>query len=404
MTNNCLSRLSGLNILISGQALTSRTEAVEDYLSNKVKTLGVIAIANPYSPRGIASRRFYQRGKLCWEKPLHNLYFDKNRPPFMLIPVFIGHLFFILKAACEFRCRFDVFIGVSCFSAGLGLVLKALGIVKHTIYYSTDYYYRSSKKFGFNRLIVAAFQRLDKICAKKSDLVWHVTPRIGEGRQKFSGLPQNSYNAIHVPLCYEEALLSPQPLGKIKKNTLGFVGTLSANQGLQMVIRAMPELARQIPSIQIEIVGSGYFGDELRKMVASSSCPERFIFHGFVKDEKEVIQIISTTAIGLAVWTGDENDNTLYADPGKPKFYAFCGIPTIITKVPAIASEIERMNAGLAISYDEKELVKAVTDLLNDEEKLLRYREGALEFARGYTSKLIFSRAWRESLEIIYHD
>ena len=168
-------------------------------------------------------------------------------------------------------------MGVSCFSAGLGLVLKALRIVNHTIYYSIDYY-RSPGKFCFNSLIVAMFRLLDRICVKKSDLVWHITPRIGEGRKRYAGVPQSSYPAINVPLCYGEEVFQPQPFEKIKKHTLGFVGTLSSNQGLLMVIGAMPKLAKLIPDIYLEIVGNGAFGDDLRKLAANSTCPERLFF------------------------------------------------------------------------------------------------------------------------------
>ena len=78
MTNDCFLKLSVLNILISGQALTSRTETVENYLKSRVKSLGVIAIANPYSPPGTATSRFYREGDLIWEKPVSNLYFLKK--------------------------------------------------------------------------------------------------------------------------------------------------------------------------------------------------------------------------------------------------------------------------------------------------------------------------------------
>lgn len=398
-----LFQLRKLSILISGQALTSRTETVEDYLKNRVKRLGVIAVANPYHSSHIASRRFYENGALLWEKPLGNIHFRKKRwcSQSLLIPVFLVYLFSILRSAKSFGRKFDIFIGISCFSAAMGLLLKKLGIVGQTIYYSIDYY-RYPEKWEVNNLIGAAFRWLDKICAQKSDVVWHITERIKEAREKYAGVNPYSYRSINVSLCYSEKFISPQPIEKIKKHTLGFVGTLSPNQGLQMVVRAVPELVKRFPDLRIEIIGSGFYEGELKKLIQVSPCRDRFIFHGFIKDEREVIRIISHTALGLATWTGDEKDYSLYADPGKPKLYAFCGLPTIITKMPAIAKEIEQWGAGVSIGYSEEEFIEAVNKILKDEQTLVRYRTMALKFAHRYTSELVFGKAWEETLRFIY--
>jgi len=389
-----------LSVLLSGQALTSRTETIEEFLRDKVRALGVIAIANPYARPGSASRRYYEESRLLWEKPLFNLHFRKRLwySQFLLSAVFLGYVFAILTATRSFGRKFDLFIGVSCFSAGLGLLLKRLGIVKRTVYYSIDYYL-PPKRFGMHTLIVAAFRLLDRFCAVKSDFTWHITSRIAEGREKYTGLKADAYPWIEVPLCYAGRLLSPALEEEVEIQTLGFVGTLSPNQGWPLLIEAIPAIARSLPALRVEVVGSGVYAAEVKRMVLASPGSDRFIFHGFVRNEADVVRIISRTGAGLALWTGDEEDNALYADPGKPKFYAFCGIPAVVTRNTPIAEEIEKRRAGVAVDYDRDAIVSAIIDLLGDRDRWKVRREGAVEFARSYTSEIVLGRAWEETLK-----
>ena len=390
----------GLSVLVSGQGLTSRTETIEEYLRERVGALGVIAIANPYSRPGTACLRYYENGRLLREKPLGNLHFRRKRwcSQFLLSFVFLGYFFAILKAARSFRRTFDVFVGVACFSAGIGLILKRLGIVRKTVYYSIDYY-RPPRRFGMNTVIVAAFRRLDRLCARRSDLTWHITSRIAEGRERFASLKAGSYPWIEVPLCYAARLLAPAPEGEVSRQSLGFVGTLTPNQGWPVLIEAVPRIARSLPDLRIEVVGSGVYADEVRRMAAASPESSRFVFHGFVPREEEVFRIISRTGAGLALWTGDEEDNALYADPGKPKFYAFAGIPSVVTRGTPVAAEIERLEAGVAADYDAGAIAESVVGLLGDADRWRAGRKGAIEFARTCTSETVLGKAWNGTLK-----
>jgi glycosyltransferase involved in cell wall biosynthesis len=389
-----------LSVLVSGQALTSRTETIEEYLRERVGALGVIAIANPYARPGSATRRYYDGGRLLWGKPLGNLHFRKKRwfSQFLLSFVFLGYFFSILKAAREFGRTFDVFIGVSCFSAGLGLLLKKWGIVRKTVYYSIDYY-RPPKRFGMNTVIVGSFRLLDRLCARRSDLTWHITSRIAEGREKFAGLKADAYPWIEVPLCYAARLLSPAPEKEVERQTLGFVGTLTPNQGWPLLIEAVPLIARTLPELRVEVIGSGVYADAVRRLAAASPESKRFVFRGFVPEEAEVARIISRTGAGLALWTGDEEDNALYADPGKPKFYAFSGIPSVVTRGTPIAAEIEKDRAGVATDYEPPAIAAAVVRLLSDAGFWRECRQGAIAFARTCTSEIVLGRAWEETLK-----
>jgi len=394
--------LEKLKILIAGQVLTSRTETVGDYFKDRAKCLGVIGISNPYAIKGLARGTLYEDGETKKEFSLlsiqlKGIYWISQ---ILMGPVFFIYVFSMLKAVLRFKKKFDLFIGIACFSTLFGLLLKKLGIVKHVIYYTLDYYPLPSK-FGVNTLINRTIWCLDKYCCCHAGLVWNITPRIADAREKLMNFSRDKYNHITVPLTYREKLLRFKPLSEIEEDTLVFVGTLSNSQGLQLVVEAMPELIKLKPSIKIRVIGKGFDGQAIKDMVKKRGLDEQFIFHGFIEKEEEMLEIISRASVGICPWTNEADNNVIYADPGKPKIYAFCGIPIIITRVTAIAWEIEKDEAGIAIDYDVRQFIDAVMKILKDKHTLQRYRKKSYSFASQYTTEVVFEEATKKVLNTI---
>ncbi len=391
--------MKDLNILVVGQVLTSRTETVEAYLKDKVKSLGVIGISSPYLASKFAHTRCYDKGRLLWQKSIKNIH-CMRKSLFTLTFIFSVYFISILKAVRGFRKKFDIYIGISCFSACVGVLLKRLKITKYLIYYSIDYY-PLPKKFNVDTIAIRLFRLMDRFCVLNSDVVWSITSRITEERVRASGVSKESYQVINVPLCFDDNLLRFKPIEQVQPHILGFVGIISPTQGLQLVVEALPDLVREIPDIKVRIIGSGPYLDELKEMLHKKSLTKHVIFHGFIKEEGEVMDILSTTAIGIAPWTTSQADYSKYADPGKPKLYAFCGLPTILTNSPEIAQKIHLRKAGISINYNRKEFVNAVLTILKSTDSLEEYRRNARLFAEECTSSRVFSNAWKETKEFL---
>ncbi len=396
MGQEILEKLKKLNVIISGQILTSRTETIEEYYRDKVHYLAVIGITNPYL-KGPARCRLYENGKLQKEYPLFRIHLKGiywlNQ--LLMAPVFTLYAFSMFLAVLRLRKKFDLFIGIACFSTLFGIVLKKLGLVKNVVYYTLDYYPKPAK-LHINTIINKSIWYLDRYCCKKSSQVWNISPRIPEARKTLMNFSSDRYNHILVPLTYSEKILRFRRLQEIEQNTLIFVGTLSWNQGLQLVIESMPELVKLNPRLKVRIIGKGVAGNEIKRMIDNNNLSDRFIFHGFVEKEEDMLDIISRSAIGICPWTDETDNNAIYADPGKPKLYAFCGLPIVITKVTAIAKEIDDMKAGIAIDYNRQQFVNAVLKILENEETLEKYRQNAHSFAVRYTSENIFGNVTKE--------
>ncbi len=393
--------LANRDVLIAGQLITSRTETLEDYLKSRVRTLAVVGIAGAFAAENVARCSLYEHGALVRQFPLPSVRIRQMawyKQPLLFV-VFASWAFAILSAVVRLRRRFDIFVGISIFSAFLGLLLRRLGYVRRVIYYCLDYYPMPAH-WNLNRLIVVAFRILDRWCARSADMVWNLSPRIAEARMRFGGLPPDRYRYLVVPLGYSSGLMRSHCFEEIEPSTIVFVGTLSPNQGLQLLVEAMPVITAQVPGVKVRIIGDGPFSQGLRRLVAESSQEDHFVFHGFVREESEMLDIISRCAIGVAPWISTAEDNSLYADPGKPKLYAFCGLPTIITNGPAVASEIHNRKAGIAINYDRDELAQAVITLLKNPQTLEEYRRNAAAFARDYTSERLFDLAFEQILSV----
>jgi glycosyltransferase involved in cell wall biosynthesis len=391
------------SILLIGQLVTSRIEAIEEYLKTRTKTLGVIGITSVYAAENVSRCSLYEKGKIENEFGLPSILIRKRNAftQLFLIPAFVLYFFSIIKTGFRLRKRFDICIGVACFPTFVGIFLKKIGRVKHIVYYCIDYY-PYPRKFCFNLIVVWAFRKIDKFCVRNSDITWHISERIPEARKKFEGIDLNSYRHTVVPLCYGSRSLRDVPFENIERWTIGFVGTLSSNQGLQLLIKAMPEILKQLPEVKVKIIGQGPYGFDLKRLVKKEGLNNIFEFLGFIKDEDEVLDILSHCAIGVAPWTSSSDDNILYADPGKPKLYAFCGLPIIITNgAVSIADEIQKRQLGFSINYDEGELIRAIVDLLKDDERLKTFRKNTIDFASDYTSERIFNRAFAETFKIL---
>ena len=392
--------LSKLNIILSGQLITSRTETIEEYLKDRVNTLGVIGLASVFAVENVSRCSLYEEGSLKKEFKIPSILIKKRNifSELLLIPAFILYFFSIISASFRFKKDFDVFIGVACFSSFVGAILKKIGKIKFLIYYCIDYY-PYPKKFCFNTLVVWFFRLIDKFCAKNADIVWHISARIPEARYRFEGTSPDSYPHIVVPLCYGSKLLRKVSFDEIERWTIGFVGSLSPNQGLQLLIKAMSQILKQLSQVKVKIIGKGPYEADLKRFVKEENLGSVFDFLGFIKDEDKVLDILSHCAIGVATWTSTEDDNILYADPGKPKLYAFCGLPIVITKgAVSIADEINDQKAGISINYDEEEMTLAITSLLKDTERLKEYKKNAYVLAMNYIADRIFDSVLQKSI------
>lgn len=390
--------LKNLDFLIVGQLKTSRTETLEKYLIGKTRSLGVIGFMSPFALYNEARCTLYEGSIKSKEFPLPAFTIKSvkwwNYP--MMSISFIVYIFAVLKSLLKLGCKFEIFIGIATFSITIGFILKKMRLVNKVIYYCIDYY-PPPQSIGFNRLVNIIYKKIDIAAVKRADIVWEISPFIQNARQQYSKVPDDSYNKIIVPMGWTYEVNRNIPIKEKEKWTLGFVGTISENQGLQLVIDSIPKLVKKYPEIKVRVIGHGPYASQLKELAKNNGVNDRFIFHGFVSDDNEAYNILSRCMIGLATYTGNATDNSLYADPGKTKLYALLGLPIIISSAPFVAQLIKNTGAGEVINYSVDDFVSAVEKIMGNEENYQRYLSGVERFKPYCRAEDLFNKAFSET-------
>ena len=294
-----------------------------------------------------------------------------------------------------FRRRFELYIGISHFFGLSGIFLKSLGICKKSIYYAIDYYLPPQGCGIFDAALVRISNFADKMAVIYSDEVWDISSRIADGRLKFSGIGKEFYahkNRI-VPLGYDKSFFRNKTMRDINRYTVIFVGVIVAGQGLELILEAMPKIRSNLPEIQVRVIGTGPFLNEFRELVSKNNMEEIFQFYGFIEEKDKMLDIISSSAVGISLWDGMLNGlNFYFGDPGKTKLYSVCGLPVIVSSDTIYSQVIMRDKAGIAIKYNEDELVSALNTMLLNDDVYKEYKLNAVNTASAYcSSEKIFS-------------
>ena len=386
-------------MLLCGLAFTSRTETLEDYLKDKVKSLCVIAVSSCFLKENLSRVRIYERGALTREFAIPNFRIKDYawyRQPLILL-VFVFNWFSIIRTALRLKKRFDLCIGISHSFAFAGLILKKMGRVHKLLYYCIDYYI-PKKRVDFNSLFVRMINIIERLIVKRADFIWDLSEKIQEYRESLGRVRKGSYKGIVVPLGYSRKLRLQVGFEQINRWDIGFVGTVSHNHGLEKLVEALPEVLDRFPQARVKVIGQGPFLSELKELVRRKGLDDYFTFFGFIKDEGRMLEVLSRCAVALALYTTAGNDNIVCADTGKPKLYAFVGLPMIVTRCYPQQAEILKHNAGIVIDDNNAtmsaELAAALIRLFSCDEALREMKKNAFYLGGSFVSDSLFERGF----------
>ncbi|RKZ42778.1 MAG: hypothetical protein DRR00_30660 [Candidatus Parabeggiatoa sp. nov. 3] len=226
---------------------------------------------------------------------------------------------------------------------------------------------------------------------------------MAEGREKYYGLKQSVYNRQKVvPLGVWLEKVKIKPFDQIDKHKLLFVGHLLKKQGIQHVLRAIPEIIQRIPEFHFLIVGGGEYEADLRKIVEELGIEKQVSFAGWIKDQDrdQLDKMMVDCALAIAMYNKyDELGNlnfSCFTAPGKLKDYLSVGLPILLTDIPYDAVEIEQNECGKIIDTSPETIAASVIEIMGDEETLKRYRNNALEYIKRFHWRDIFQEALRD--------
>jgi phosphatidylinositol alpha-mannosyltransferase len=144
-------------------------------------------------------------------------------------------------------------------------------------------------------------------------------------------------------------------------HTLGFIGRFEEpRKGLQILLDALPIIARFIPDVRLLIAGPGD-GDELIKKL-DIGLRNRIVFLGFLT-EQEKASFLKSITVYVAPNTGGESFGIILTEA------LSAGTPVVASGIPAFQAVLEKGDAGLLFKNgDSPDLAKVLIGLLRDEQ------------------------------------
>lgn len=356
-----------------------------DYILENFENVFLFSIGfyNLKNKKNYNNLSIYKNGKLQKTYSLFQLpIFSKF--VFFFIPIrsaitFLEIIFYSIWLKITFK-KIDIYFTVNAFTAWIGSLLKAIGVIEKTIFWVWDYYppIHENKIVMLMRYI---YWKFDKI-SSHSDQVAFVNRRLLDLRKDIGIFQKNAQYPI-VPIGTDKR---PYVSKKNIQNIIfGFIGVLKKSQGLGIVFDNADMLLKEFGNIGYEIVGSGPDEDYFKEKAKISNIHAKFYGH---LEGESFNDVLRKCTIGIATYIPDVSNVSHYGDPGKIKRYLTLGIPVITTDILEISEEIEESGAGAIIDYNNPStLVDAVKKIL---ERYSLYSKNAHKLSQKFYYRKIY--------------
>lgn len=293
------------------------------------------------------------------------------------------------------RRRYDLYLSGTLHLALLGLLLRSLGVVRETIFWTHDYH---PCRFG-SRFWNWLYLELDRICTTRSDYLWDVVPQISEHRrQRGIRLSRDRVQIVGDPVLAEH--LNWLPPEDVPTASIINSGLVEAGYGFDLLLETLPYVVEKQPKTRVTVTTYQEFPQSLRSRMRELGLESHFDVLGYVADEEEYTRVVQRHRVGLALYEPEASTHKRYSD-SRAKPYLARGVPVIITRVSPIAAKIEKEGAGIVIDYDKQQLADAILKLLSDDDFYRRCRDNAINLAQRYRADRVFFSAFeRMGIEV----
>ena len=161
-------------------------------------------------------------------------------------------------------------------------------------------------------------------------------------------------------------------LGPPTGETLLFFGLLRASKGLDVLLRALPLVAEQVPGVRVVVAGDALEPVEpLRRLAVELGISDRVDWRlGYLPDS-DIPELMEEATAVVLPYRKIESSGVLATALGH-------GRPAVVTDVGSLGSTVREFGAGLVIeSEDPAALAAACVALLRDPDALARAYRGA---------------------------
>lgn len=376
---------SKIIVIVAHKFLTQPDDELVDYL-NKNLANNVIHIRHSFSDAKdrCSYYSFYKKGILVEEIK------TKDYKNYAEPIIYLKELYFTLKWVKRDFSNIDVYIGMDGLCTFFGFLLKKIINIEKIIFWAMDFV--PYERFH-NKIKNFTYHLINKFSYRNSDEMWDLSPRMVEAREKEIGFSREAYK-LHRVVPYGMVLdrLVTYDYEDCEKNTLVFMGHLLEKQGVQLVIRAIPEILKNKANFVFKIIGDGEYKNSLIKLSRELNVEKYCNFMGKIPNTeiRKLENEVARSCLSIAPYIKELDKWTYYADPGKVKTYLACGVPVLLTEIPWNAKDIERNKCGKIITEEIQSIVENVCYLMNPKVNS-KYRLNARKYSEQFDYYNIFN-------------
>lgn len=158
---------------------------------------------------------------------------------------------------------------------------------------------------------------------------------------------------------------------KTDKFRMLYVGGINYHRGIQYVIQAISILKQRGIEVFFDLVGSGSYLSELKKLIEQLHVQDNVTVHGF-KHYTQICNIYESANVALIphVKSG-HTDNTI---PHKIFQYLYAGIPMVVSDCDPLVRIVKETHGGVSYKYnDPDEFADIIAEFYAHPEKLNDY-------------------------------
>jgi glycosyltransferase involved in cell wall biosynthesis len=292
-------------------------------------------------------------------------------------------------AAGLYKEKYDLFIGVESLLAMGGGMLKKMGRVRESVYYISDW---SPWKFQ-NKALNAVYLKMDWLACKWSDFIWNFTYTIGQARREILHFDMDrTGRELWVPFGFiPDGVTIPED-GEIDRRKLVFCGGLCRENGVELIIEALPRIIEAAPGVVVEILGDGPAAPALKERAEALGVADSIVWRGYVADRKEILRTYLTASASLAPYMPFKENVKRYGDVIKIRESIGCGLPVVTTDVAPTHTEVLEKGLGEVIPYEAGALAEACARILTDDAYYFPMRGRVIASSRENLWENIYGR------------
>lgn len=171
----------------------------------------------------------------------------------------------------------------------------------------------------------------------------------------------------------------PPEAGRLR---LFYHGTITRRYGIDVAIRALDIVRRQVPGVQLTIHGVGEFRDALVRLVADLNLGRHVRFTSHYIPTSELPEYIRQADIGIVPYRRDVFTDGIL--PTKLMEYVALGVPVVAARTPVIELYFDDTMVQFFTPEDHQDLARAILALHTDRTRLHQLAQNAERFTERY--------------------